>query len=144
MNLLTKRVTRNDFLTIELFEEILNAMEQLRQLMEREFNKRTLFNAVDVSAGRGTVPLPQLINALERNLDLLAHGGFGGGQMQPTVTWHGETNDQRRLSFEDVNRWLESLQIMNNVVSGILARQFAVRNDVYCGNNRTRQKFRNI
>jgi len=144
LDLLDKRVTRSDFLSIELFKAILDRMELLRQLMEREFDKRVLFNEIDVSCGKRVVPLPQLINALERNLDLLAHGGYGAGQMQPTMEWNGELNDRRRLSFEDVNRWIESLQIMNNVVRGIFARMLVTRNGLHCGGDRTRQKLRSV
>jgi len=137
-------VTRNDFLTIELFEEILSQMEELRQLMEREFDKRVVFNAVDLSAGMATIPLPSLVNALERNFDLLARGGYGAGQLKPTMEWFGELNDRRRLDFNDVNRWMENLRIMNEVVVGIKARLFAPRETLYCGCGRTRQKIRSV
>jgi hypothetical protein len=119
---MNKRVDATAFMSIELFGEILASAERLRLLMREHFNRQIVFNSTNISAGIGTVPLPQLINALERNLDLLAQGGYGAGEMQPTKTWHGETNDTQRLDYTDVNRWIETVDLIDRVINGIVAR----------------------
>jgi hypothetical protein len=131
-------------MSIELFREILAGTEKLRLFMERETEKRMVFNPVNTGGGIGTVPVPALINALERNIDMLAHGGYGAGRLQPTMTWQGEVNDVRRLDFSDVNRWLESIEVIDAVLRGMLARMAVVRETIACGDSRQIQSIRSM
>lgn len=64
-----------------------------------------------VGPGTLTVPTPQFVNTIERNLDELAAGTSVAG-LEPTKTWLGEDRDGRFLDYKDVNRWFESLRLL--------------------------------
>jgi len=116
------RVTKSDYLTVEVMNFVLDGLAGVKRLLGEVFDVHVSLALCETPVEVGTVPFPKLINALERDLDKLAATGFDGGAMQERMTWYGEFFDRRRLDYTDVNRWLQSIELMNEVIASMAAR----------------------
>ncbi len=137
------RVTANDYMTTDIIDEAYRAQDELRLLMLQLLSRIVTLSTPDTSKKELTIPFPNLINTIERNIDALSSGGYASSDMEPTVVWHGELNDLRRLSYLDVNRWFESIEKMTELVYSINYRGL-VTGKFTTGNNRTRQAVRSV
>lgn len=135
------RVTSDDFLTTDLLDIVWYEQEKLRLIMLDVLGRLVTIQKPDTSAGVYTVPFPSLINIIERNLDRFTEGGYYPLTMEPTVTWKGEFNDLRRLSYLDVNRWFISIELLTELTYSIGFRSLITGNFT-TGNDRTRQVIR--
>jgi len=136
-------VTANDNMSIDIFNEAYNNQMYVRQLFIDITKRIVELIEPDTSTGIATIPYPDLINIIERNIDTLIAGGYRPPNMQNTVDWLGEMNDFRRLSYLDVNRWFESLEQLEGLIYGIAYRSLLTGN-FGTGNNRTRQIIRTV
>jgi len=137
------RVTAVDFMSPELIGAAYGAQSDLRQLFEGLLSRAVTLAQPDVSAGIFTVPFPDLINIIERNIDALSANGYMPGDMQPTVEWQGELNDLRRLDYTDVNRWFESIELITGLAWAVSYRGLITGN-YSTGSDRTRQIIRTV
>ena len=137
------RVTADDYMTTAIIDEAFRVQDELRILMFNFLSRIVTLVNPNTAAGTYTIPYPELINIIERNIDELAKGGYASSDMQPTVEWLGELNDVRRLSHLDVNRWFESVELITNLVYAVSYRGLITGN-FSAGNNRTRQNLRSV
>ena len=116
------RVTQNDFMSIELIELVLDKQQNVVKLFNDLLGYHVVIEGVDTSDGIKTVPFPAMINAIERNVGALKFFEHMPRTVEPTVHWLGERNDSPRLSYRDVNRWFESLEIIESMIRSIYSR----------------------
>ena len=137
------RVTANDCMSPELIDEVYYAQDGLRQLFMDLLSRPVALAQPDTSASVYTIPFPDLINTIERNLDALSANGYKPGNMKPSVSWLGELNDLRRLDYTDVNRWFESVELITDLAWAVSYRGLITGN-YSSGSDRTRQTLRTV
>jgi hypothetical protein len=120
-----------------------DAQNALRGLFADLLSRDIRLTKPNTGAGVFTIPFPDLINVIERNIDALSAGGYRPGDMAPTMNWQGELNDARRLDYTDVNRWFESAELITDLVWAIGARGL-ITGRFSTGDNRTRQILKSV
>jgi len=101
-----------DFMKIEYIVQLNAEMQRLANLRNRIIGGVAAINLPNVSQSVSTIPTPSFINLIERNIDVLA-AGIEVRSMKPTRIWLGENRDNPLFSFDDVNRWVESLDLIS-------------------------------
>lgn len=137
------RVTANDFMTTDIIDEVYRVQEELRLKMLELINRIVYITKPNTTAKTLTIPFPELINIIERNIDAFTIGGYMPSDMQPTVNWQGELFDLRRLDYTDVNRWFESIELLTELIESIETRSL-ITGTFATGNDRTRQLIRSV
>ena len=138
------KVTENDFLTVEVMNYVLDGLADVRRLLAMLYDVQVNLRLGGRQVEVATVPFPMLINALERDLDMLAATGFDGGVMPKREVWYGELFDRRRLDYTDVNRWLSSIALMKRVIGAMVGRWVRTSVGVATGGNNNRQLIRSV
>jgi len=88
--------TKNDYMTIEIFERLNAQMMQAGARLGIEG-----IVPLDLSQGAELIPTAEFINQIEQNLKRLGAAN--------TKTWYGEDKDEVWLNYQDVNRWFASI-----------------------------------
>ena len=109
-----------DFPTVErLFAE----QAALAALVLEHLDRAVALELPDLSAGTATVPFAEFVNSIERNTARLLGADAVAGT-RPAVRWRGGLHDARRISYDDVNRWHESLRLLRLFVMGLVPAEF--------------------
>ena len=128
------RFTANDMMVridgFNAFIAAYEAQEEVRQLFWESLQRAVTIisphnTATQFSMGTNPMlwlPIPELINVVERNLDTLSSSGYRPTGMQQTRNWLGETHDTPRLDFNDVNRWFITIEQLKDLINSILHR----------------------
>lgn len=100
-----RRFTGDDFMSHEIIAELNRQMQELALMRG--------VSIISLATGQGILmgATIHFFNSIERNIDALAGSSPPMG-MQPTRTWLGEYNDVPLLSYRDVNRWFESVELI--------------------------------
>ena len=133
-------LTAEDFMSIDHMRQLNAEFESLEDLRKRIFGTDAGITLINVAQGTQTIPTPQFINIIERNIDTLT-GATPLYGMEPTKTWLGESRDLEFLNYKDVNRWFESLNLIRASLMG-RGYDFKVTGSFYVGSNKLRQKIR--
>ena len=112
-------------------------------MMQTHLQRTVVISEPNTSQGTYTTPFPALINIIEQNLDAIAAGGYRPSDMLATVRWMGEQNDIVRLSYRDVNRWFESMRLIEELILGI-GERLLITGAFSAGGDRTRQNIRTV
>jgi hypothetical protein len=138
-----KVFTRQDYLSIEDIRALNTEMAALAALREDIFGA-VATPVVDINTVHGinTVPTPNYINQIERNIDALA-GAAPPAVMEPTRTWLGENRDVPGPSFRDANRWFESLVLIRASFFG-RRHDFKATGSYVAGSCAIRQRIRSV
>ena len=105
----------NSFLTMPPLVGLVSSFGQLRTLKLNRLGIDTTLIVIATNLGGNTIPNTTFINNIERNLELLAAGTSLEGQII-TKTWLGELRDEKRLDFNDVNRWFRTINMIWEVL----------------------------
>ena len=105
----------NSFLTSTLVMGLINSFGQLRILKLNRLGINTTLISIPTGTGGNTVPSTTFINNIERNLESLAEGTRVEGQII-AKTWLGGLRDEKRLDFNDVNRWFRAINMIWEVL----------------------------
>lgn len=137
------RVIATDYMSTDIINEAYRVQENLRLEMLELINRIVYITKPNTTAGILTMPFPELINIIERNIDAFTVGGYMPPDMQPTVDWKGEFFDMRRLSYIDVNRWFETIERISALIKSIESRAL-ITGKFATGNDRMRQIIRSV
>ena len=137
------RVTPNDNMTIEIYNEAYTRQISVSQLFYNLLQRSVSLIEPNTTPGLLTVPFAALINIIERNIDTLAADGYMPQEMKSTRNWQGGENDDPRLSYFDVNRWFESMELLERLIHGIANRRL-ITGTYSTGGDRTRQTLRTV
>ncbi|MDR2183330.1 MAG: hypothetical protein LBE55_04075 [Clostridiales bacterium] len=140
---MTHRIfTRNDYLSIDDIRALNTEMAALAALRKEIFGAAAAIGAINTAMGMMTIPTPDFINQIERNIDALA-GAAPPAAMRPTRTWLGEGRDAPMLSHRDANRWFESLRLIRASLFG-RSHDFKATGSYAAGNCAIRQRIRSV
>jgi len=99
--------TKNDFMSVAIFNSL-----------NTEFRELSVLRGVTVpqitSVNNNLLPNANVINTIERNIDILA-AAQPPVAVPATKTWFGGTDDEKWLDYNDVNRWFESLALIRGI-----------------------------
>ncbi|MDR1210439.1 MAG: hypothetical protein LBK41_09045 [Clostridiales bacterium] len=135
------RFTADDYLEICVMDELNGRFADAAALFASELSRRVAILALDTSGGIYTVPFAEYINVIEDNLRRLTANGYYPQGMEAPKTWAGEDGDMKFLDYRDVNRWFESVRLVEEMTRGIAGR--LLRTGTFAsGSGRTRQVVR--
>ena len=135
--------TSQDYLSIQDIRALNTEMAALAALRESIFGALAVpVVNINTAMGMTTIPTPDFVNQIERNIDALADGAPPVA-MQPTRTWLGEGRDAPLLSFRDANRWFESLALIRQSLLG-RGHDFKATGSYVAGNCSLRQRIRSV
>lgn len=137
------RVTASDYMSIEIYNKAYAFQLSLQQLFMIALLRTVILAVTDTSEGTETIPFADLINIIERNIDRLVAGGYRPSLMQDTMTWLGERHDLRALDYTDINRWFESMEMIQELIESISSRALITGNYT-TGSDKTRQIIRAV
>ena len=126
-----RRLTSSDFLEMWMIQRVKAYQEQLRLLVLEYIGRNVVLEDIDVSLGSRTVPFAEYINVIERNLKNLV-GTDVPEHMVSTLTWHGELRDDRRLDYNDVNRWFDIMRLLRDLLQ-TFSNRFMSTGRFHCG-----------
>ncbi len=139
-----EKLTSTDTLKIEYITKLFQMQLLIQEIFLDTLGRNIDLTQIDTSKGEYTIPYPSFINVIERNLDALVANGYRPSTMRPTRTWLGETKDLPRLNnLDDVNRWFETLQLLEQLIISISQRT-PVTGVCIVGSDRTRQVIRTV
>jgi hypothetical protein len=133
----------SDYLTTDVIDNVYAAQYAIVNKYMRVLNRIVYITRPDTSKGVYTIPFPEFINVIERNIDALTAGGYMPLGMGKTVDWMGELFDLRRLDYTDVNRWFESAEMIDILIDSIADRT-PLTGNCTAGGDRTRQLLRTV
>ena len=137
------RVTAEDYMTIEIFNTAFAQQENVRDMFFNMLQRIVNIDIPDTSKNIKTIPFPALINIIEQNIDILASEGYRPINMEDTIEWLGELKDERKFDYTDVNRWFESLELLEILIHGTVHR-IPITGNFTTGSDRTRQVLRKV
>ena len=109
------RLTRFDYMNFGHIREVAGHMERIRLLKGQLFGINFALGSIHLALDMLTFPTPAFFNIIERNIGILALGNEPQG-LPPTRTWYGENRDNPRMDYRDINRWYESLDMIEREI----------------------------
>lgn len=111
-----QKFTENSFMSInvivQIHDQTLRITERIRQ------SGTTIFiNNIPTRLGMAVFAHHSLFTLIEENIAVLANVTNQRANIEPTRMWHGELDDIPRFCYKDVNRWFESLDIIEKSIS---------------------------
>lgn len=134
-------ITINDYMDISYISQVNQNLLHIRDLIIDYLQRTPAYETIDTSLGYQTQPLPDFLNAIERNLDNLQKEITWVVDRQASRTWLGEHNDNPTFRYSDVNRWFSDLLIMKLALDSIPVR-WRMCGSFSCGNNNLLQTIR--
>jgi hypothetical protein len=112
---------RNTYLEVWIIELALAYQKELQRLVLKYLDRNVFLELPDLSKGDRIVLTREIFNAVETNLKNLVATDVQP-LMQFTKIWYGGIKDEKYLDYADVNRWFETINLLNKYIISLQKR----------------------